>query len=133
MAIDANVLIFERIKEELAAGRSIKQALKEGYQKAYSAIIDANITTLLTAVILLVFGSGPIKGFATTLIIGIFTSLFSAIFITRIIFTNRLEKGKALSFSSKMTAKWFRKSNIQFLAKRKIAYIVSGIDYLSWN
>jgi SecD/SecF fusion protein len=130
MAIDANVLIFERIKEELAAGRSVKQALKEGYQKAYSAIIDANITTLLTAVILLVFGSGPIKGFATTLIIGIFTSLFSAIFITRIIFTNRLEKGKALSFSSKMTAKWFANPNIQFLAKRKIAYIVSGIIIL---
>ena len=130
MAIDANVLIFERIKEELAAGRSVKQALKEGYQKAYSAIIDANITTLLTAVILLVFGSGPIKGFATTLIIGIFTSLFSAIFITRIIFTNRLEKGKALSFSSKMTAKWFANPNIQFLAKRKIAYIISGIIIL---
>jgi len=130
MAIDANVLIYERIKEELAVGRSIKQALKEGYQKAYSAIIDANITTLLTAVILLVFGSGPIKGFATTLIIGIFTSLFSAIFITRIIFTNRLEKGKPLSFSSKMTAKWFANPNIQFLAKRKIAYIVSGLIIL---
>jgi SecD/SecF fusion protein len=130
MAIDANVLIFERIKEELAAGRSVKQALKEGYQKAYSAIIDANITTLLTAVILLVFGSGPIKGFATTLIIGIFTSLFSAIFITRIIFTNRLEKGKALSFSSKMTAKWFANPHIQFLAKRKIAYIFSSIVIL---
>ena len=127
MAIDANVLIFERVKEELAVGRSIQQALKEGYQKAYSAIIDANITTLLTAVILLVFGSGPIKGFATTLIIGIFTSLFSAIFITRIIFTNRLEKGKALSFSSKLTAKWFSNSSIQFLIKRKFAYIISGI------
>jgi SecD/SecF fusion protein len=130
MAIDANVLIFERIKEELAVGRSIKQALKEGYSKAYSAIIDANITTLLTAIILLVFGSGPIKGFATTLIIGIFTSLFSAIFITRIIFTNRLEKGKALSFSSKMTAKWFTNPSIQFLAKRKFAYIISGIVIL---
>jgi SecD/SecF fusion protein len=127
MAIDANVLIFERIKEELAVGRSIKQALKEGYQKAYSAIIDANITTLLTAIILLVFGSGPIKGFATTLIIGIFTSLFSAIFITRIVFSNRLEKGKALSFSSKMTAKWFQNPAFQFLAKRKFAYVISGI------
>ena len=127
MAIDANVLIFERIKEELAVGRTVKQALKEGYQKAYSAIIDANITTLLTAVVLLVFGSGPIKGFATTLIIGIFTSLFASIFITRLIFTNRLEKGKALSFSSKLTAKWFSNSSIQFLVKRKIAYIISGI------
>lgn len=127
MAIDANVLIFERIKEELAVGRTVKQALKEGYQKAYSAIIDANITTLLTAVILLVFGSGPIKGFATTLIIGIFTSLFSAIFITRIIFTNRLDKGKTLSFSSKLTAKLFSNSSIQFLIKRKFAYIISAI------
>jgi SecD/SecF fusion protein len=127
MAIDANVLIYERIKEELSAGRSMKQAIKEGYNKAYSAIIDANITTLLTAIILLVFGSGPIKGFATTLIIGIFTSLFSAILITRLIFDNRLAKGKSISFGSKLTAKWFTNPNIQFLTKRKIAYIFSSI------
>ena len=127
MAVDANVLIFERVREELRAGRSLSAALKSGYQKAYSAIIDANITTLLTAVILLVFGSGPIKGFATTLIIGIFTSLFSAIFITRLIFTTRLAKGKVITFSRKITANILVNSNIQFLAKRKIAYLVSGV------
>ena len=126
MAVDANVLIFERIREELRAGRSLKSALKTGYQKAYSAIIDANITTLLTAIILLVFGSGPVKGFATTLIIGIFTSLFSAIFITRIIFSKRLSKGKTITFSRKITARIFLNSNIQFMAKRKIAYLLSS-------
>jgi len=127
MAVDANVLIFERIREELRSGKSINSALQAGYQKAYSAIIDANITTLLTAVILLVFGSGPIKGFATTLIIGIFTSLFSAIFITRIIFSARIAKSKVISFSRKMTANVFVNSNIQFLSKRKIAYLFSTV------
>lgn len=127
MAVDANVLIFERVREELRAGRSLNAAMKSGYEKAYTAIIDANITTLLTAVILLVFGSGPIKGFATTLIIGIFTSLYSAIFITRIIFTSRLAKGKIISFSGKYTANVFVNTNIQFLSKRKIAYLFSGI------
>jgi len=127
MAVDANVLIFERVREELRAGRSMNAALKSGYQKAYSAIIDANITTLLTAIILLVFGSGPIKGFATTLIIGIFTSLFSAIFITRMIFTTRLAKGKMITFTRKITANVFINTNIQFLSKRKIAYLFSTI------
>lgn len=127
MAVDANVLIFERVREELRSGRSLNAALKSGYQKAYSAIIDANITTLLTAVILLVFGSGPIKGFATTLIIGIFTSLFSAIFITRLIFTTRLAKGKIITFSRKITANIMVNSNIQFLSKRKIAYLLSSV------
>lgn len=126
MAVDANVLIFERVREELRAGRSLNAALKSGYQKAYSAIIDANITTLLTAVILLVFGSGPIKGFATTLVIGIFTSLFSAIFITRLIFTSWLSKGRVITFSRKITANIMVNSHIQFLSKRKIAYLFSG-------
>lgn len=127
MAVDANVLIFERVREELRAGRSLNAALKSGYQKAYSAIIDANITTLLTAVILLVFGSGPIKGFATTLIIGIFTSLFSAIFITRLIFTTRLAKGKIITFSRKITSNILVNANVKFLAKRKIAYLFSSV------
>ena len=79
MSVDANVLIYERIREELAAGKNLKTAIKDGYRNAYSAIIDAQITTLLTGIILYVFGTGPVKGFATTLIIGILTSLFSAI------------------------------------------------------
>lgn len=127
MAVDANVLIYERVREELRAGRTIKTALKSGYQKAYSAIIDANLTTLLTAIILLVFGSGPIKGFATTLIIGIFTSLFSAIFITRIFFTNRLAKNKSISFSRKATVNILVNANVKFLDKRKLAYLISAV------
>ena len=86
MAVDANVLIYERIREELRAGKGIKLAIADGYKHAYSAIIDSNVTTLLTGVVLYVFGTGPIKGFATTLVIGILTSLFTAIFITRIIY-----------------------------------------------
>ena len=86
MAVDANVLIYERIKEELSQNKGLSLAVRDGYKAAYSAIIDANLTTLLTAVILFYFGTGPIKGFATTLMIGIMTSLFCAIFITRLVF-----------------------------------------------
>lgn len=127
MAVDANVLIFERIREELRLGKTVKAAVKDGYSKAYSAIIDANITTLLTAIVLVTFGSGPIKGFATTLIIGIFTSLFSAIFITRLIFDARLEKGKALSFWNSWSKEILTNSSIQFIKKRKLAYMFSGV------
>lgn len=127
MAVDANVLIFERVREELRKGKGMKAALKEGYAKAYSAIIDANITTLLTAIVLVVLGSGPIKGFATTLIIGIFTSLFSAIFITRLIFTAQLARKSEISFSSKLTGSWFSNSHFDFMGKRKSFYIVSGV------
>ncbi len=126
MSVDANVLIFERIKEELALGKGLKLALTDGYKQAYSAIIDANITTLITAIILFIFGHGPIKGFATTLIIGILTSLFSAIFITRLIFSSKLAKGKSISFYTKMTKNAFKNINIDFIGKRKIAYIISG-------
>jgi SecD/SecF fusion protein len=101
--------------------------VKEGYGKAYSAIIDANITTLLTAIVLFAFGSGPIRGFATTLIIGIFTSLFSAIILTRLIFFSRLENKKSISFSSNLTRNWFTNTKIDFVGKRKTFYIVSGI------
>lgn len=125
MAVDANVLIFERVREELRRGKGLKAALKEGYAKAYSAIIDANITTLLTAIVLVVLGSGPIKGFATTLIIGIFTSLFSAIFITRLIFTAQLARKGSISFMSKMT-NWFEDTSYDFVGKRKVFYLVSG-------
>jgi SecD/SecF fusion protein len=127
MAVDANVLIFERVREEMRNGKSLGVAVKEGYGKAYSAIIDANITTLLTAIVLFAFGSGPIRGFATTLIIGIFTSLFSAIILTRLIFFSRLENKKSISFSSNLTRNWFTNTKIDFVGKRKTFYIVSGI------
>ena len=127
MAVDANVLIFERIREEMRIGKGLKIALTEGYQKAYSAIFDANITTLLTAIVLFVFGSGAIKGFATTLIIGIFTSLFSAIVITRLIFWNRMEKKKDIAFSTATTKNWFTNMNYRFVDNRKKFYVLSGV------
>ncbi len=127
MAVDANVLIYERVREELRNGRSVKAAVNVGYKKAYSAIIDANLTTLLTAIVLVSLGSGPIKGFATTLIIGIFTSLFSAIFITRLIFDQRLNKTGTMSFWMNWSKDLLTKTNISFIPKRKVSYIVSAI------
>lgn len=126
MAVDANVIIFERIKEEVRTGKGMRQAIKDGYQNAYSAIIDGNVTTLLTAIILNVFGSGPIKGFATTLIIGILTSLFTAIFISRMIFTWMMNKEKNITFFTSFTENFLAKVNVDFLSKRKIAYLISG-------
>ncbi|MFC2118582.1 protein translocase subunit SecDF [Bacteroidota bacterium] len=130
MSVDANVLIYERIREELAAGKGLKLALKDGYKNAYSAIIDANVTTVLTGIILYTFGTGPIQGFAVTLIIGIFTSLFAAIFITRLIFTWLLDKDKKLNFSTKLTEGAFKNLNINFLKRRKLFYVISGIIIL---
>ena len=130
MAVDANVLIYERIREEMRHGKGLTLAVKEGYSKAYSAIIDANITTLLTALILYSFGSGSIRGFATTLIIGIFTSLFSAIVITRLVFFSRLENGKNIRFASKTTENWFHSSAIDFIGKRKRMYVFSALVIL---
>ena len=128
MSVDANVLIFERIKEELAKGKGKAQAIADGFSNALSSILDANITTGLTAIILFIFGSGPIKGFATTLLIGIVTSLFTAIFVTRLMVeAYTAKKGRDLAFSTPMTKKLFTGMNINFLGKRKIAYIVSGI------
>jgi SecD/SecF fusion protein len=128
MSVDANVLIFERIKEELARGKGKGQAVNDGFNNALSSILDANITTGLTALILLVFGSGPIKGFATTLIIGILTSLFTAIFITRLLIDWYLSgKGRTLHFCTTLTKNLFQNNNFNFLAKRKIAYVVSGL------
>ena len=127
MAVDANVIIFERIKEEIRAGKGIRLAISDGYKNAYSAIIDGNVTTLLTGIVLFVFGSGPVQGFATTLIIGIITSLFSAIFISRLTFSWLLEKNKKISFSTKMTADFFSNTNFDFIGWRKKAYIISGI------
>jgi SecD/SecF fusion protein len=128
MSVDANVLIFERIKEELAKGKGKGQAIADGFANALSSILDANVTTGLTAIILLIFGSGPIKGFATTLIIGILTSLFTAIFVTRLIVDWYLSgKGKTLDFSTAITKNLFKNLNINFLSKRKIAYVLSAI------
>lgn len=130
MAVDANVLIFERVREELRRGKGVKAALKEGYNKAYSAIVDANLTTLLTAIVLVSFGSGPIKGFATTLIIGIFTSLFSAIFITRLIFEARLDKGKSISFFMEWSKNILVNAKVRFIPRRKTFYGVSTVVIL---
>ncbi|MDT7827729.1 protein translocase subunit SecDF [Pricia sp. S334] len=128
MSVDANVLIFERIKEELARGKGKAQAVADGFGNALSSILDANITTGLTAIILFVFGSGPIKGFATTLLVGIVTSLFTAIFITRLLVDWYLEgRTRRLDFSTAITKNLFTNVHINFLGKRKIAYIFSGI------
>jgi len=128
MAVDANVLIYERIREELRAGKGLRLALSDGYKNAYSSILDANITTLLTGIILFVFGTGPIRGFASTLIIGILTSLFSAIFITRLVYERMLSKKDAqIKFGTALTNNAFTKVQFDFLAKRKVGYIVSSI------
>ncbi|MCB0478060.1 MAG: protein translocase subunit SecDF [Crocinitomicaceae bacterium] len=127
MSVDANVLIFERIREELRGGKGVKLAIKDGYQKALAAILDANITTLLTAIVLKVFGSGPIESFATSLIIGIFTSVFAALVITRLIFIEMFDKKKEITFSTKMTRNFLTNANYAFIKKRKIFYIVSGL------
>ncbi|MBQ7771135.1 MAG: protein translocase subunit SecDF [Bacteroidales bacterium] len=126
MAVDANVIIYERVKEELRAGKGLGKAIHDGYANAYSAIIDGQITTLLTGLVLFVFGSGPVQGFATTLIIGIITSVITSIFITRIIFDDRLVKGKNITFDNKLTRNFLQNTHVDFLGKKKIAYIVSG-------
>lgn len=126
MSVDANVLIYERIQEELRSGKGMKLAVKDGYHNAYSAIIDGNITTLLTGFILYYFGEGPIKGFATTLIIGIFSSLFCAIFISRIILDYAINKSDKVPFSTRLTENWLRNTHFPFLQKRKVGYIISG-------
>ena len=126
MAVDANVIIYERIKEELRAGKGLGKAVADGYSNAYSAIIDGQITTLLTGIVLFVFGSGPVQGFATTLIIGIITSVLTSIFITRIIFDDRIVKGKNITFDSKLTRNFLQNTLVDFIGKKKIAYIVSG-------
>ena len=127
MSVDANVLIYERIREELSNGKGLRLAITDGYNSAYSSIIDANVTTLLTGIILYVFGTGPIKGFATTLIVGIITSLFAAIFITRLIISSRVNKGKDISFSTKLTDGAFKNINIDFIGNRKKFYVISSL------
>lgn len=132
MSVDANVIIFERIKEGLAGGKGLKLAVEDGFsvKGALSAIIDANITTLLTGIILYVFGTGPIKGFALTLMIGIATSLFTAVFITRMLIDRAVDKNSNITFNTPISKNWFQNINIEFLRKRKIGYIVSGMIIL---
>ncbi|MDL2326857.1 protein translocase subunit SecD, partial [Bacteroidales bacterium OttesenSCG-928-A14] len=126
MAVDANVIIFERVREEIRAGKGYRMAIDEGFKNAYSAIIDGQVTTLITAIVLYILGSGPVQGFAITLIIGICSSLFTAIFITRIIFENRLKKGKSLSFGNKYTINAFTNTKFDFIKTKKIFYSISG-------
>ena len=125
MAVDANVIIYERVKEGLWAGKGLSLSITEGYKNAMSAIIDSNITTIITGIVLFVFGIGPVQGFATTLIIGIITSLFTSLFITRIIIENRVAKGKSVTFSNKVTDKFLANTKINFIGIRKVSYIVS--------
>ncbi|RXQ88136.1 protein translocase subunit SecDF [Ancylomarina salipaludis] len=127
MSVDANVLIFERIQEEMKAGKGLSLAISDGYKNAYSAIIDGNLTTLLTGIILYIFGEGPIKGFATTLVIGILSSLFAAIFITRLFFEGSLKRKRNITFTTKLTDNWLRNTHITFIQKRKVFYVISGI------
>ena len=126
MAVDANVIIYERIKEELKAGKGLGKAIHDGYSNAYSAIIDGQVTTLLTGLVLFFFGSGPIKGFATTLIIGIITSVLTSIFITRIIFDDRVSRGKNITFETDLTKNFLKNTKIDFISGRKWSYLVSG-------
>ncbi len=131
MSVDANVLIYERIREELSAGKNLKTAIKDGYRNAYSAIFDAQITTFLTGLILFFFGTGPIKGFATTLVIGILTSLFSAIILTRLMYERMLAKGNNITFDTKVSRNAFKNVNVDFIGKRKVFYIISGLIILA--
>jgi len=124
-AVDANVIIFERIKEELRHGKSYWQAVLDGYRGSYWTILDANATTLITSCTLMFFGYGPIKGFAYTLTIGILTSLFTAVLLTRDMFSLKQDKNEEVPFAQSFYDKYFVNSNFQFIAKRKFAYIFS--------
>jgi len=130
MAVDANVIIYERIKEEVRAGKGIRLAITDGYKNAYSAIIDGNVTTLLTAVILYIFGSGPVQGFATTLTIGIISSLFTSIFISRIIFQWMLSRDIEVKFANKYTLNALANVNIDFIGMRKYGYAFSIVVFV---
>ena len=127
MAVDANVIIYERVKEELNAGKALRLAVQDGYKNAYSAILDGQITTLLTGLILLLFGSGSVKGFAAVLVIGIITSVLTSIFITRLLIEARLKKNKDVTFYTAFSKNFLKNTSIEFIDKRKISYIVSGV------
>lgn len=126
MAVDSNVIIYERIKEELRSGKQLRLAVKDGYSNAYSAILDGNITTIIVGIVLVVFGTGPIQGFATTLIIGIITSLITSIFITRLYFESRLAKNKNITFEGKLTRKFLANTHFDFIGMRKYTYVIAA-------
>ena len=126
MAVDANVLIYERAKEELLSGKKIKQSIEDGYQNAFSAIFDSNLTTIITGVVLFYFGTGPIRGFATTLIIGLVSSFITAVFLTRIVYEGLLAKGKIqnITFTTSLTKNLLVDPKVNFLGKRKMGYLI---------
>ena len=126
MAVDANVIIYERIREELRAGKSLSTSIMDGFKQSYSAIIDANVTGFLTAIVLAYFGLGPIKGFAVVLMIGILSSLFTAVLVSRMIIDWWTKKGRGITFSIKSTENVLSKVNIDWLTKRRVAYMISG-------
>lgn len=125
MAVDANVIIYERIKEELRLGKGVRLALSDGFKHGLPAIIDGQLTTLITGIALYIFGSGPVQGFATTLIIGIATSLFTSIFISHLVFDWWMNKGKNIKFFTKITENFLQGTKIDFIGVRKYAYIIS--------
>ena len=131
MAVDSNVIIYERIKEELRSGKQLRLAIKDGYSNAYSAILDGNITTIIVGVVLVIFGTGPIQGFATTLILGIITSLITSIFITRLYFEGRLARGKNISFEGKATRNFLTNTKIDFIGMRKTTYAIAAVVVLT--
>lgn len=126
MAVDSNVIIFERIKEELTNGKTLRAAVDEGYKNAYSAIIDGNVTTLITGIVLVILGTGPVHSFAVTLCIGIITSLVTSIFVTRLIFSRMLDKNKDISFTTSITRNFLKNTHFDFIGFRKISYIIAG-------
>ncbi len=127
MAVDANVIIYERIKEELRAGKGLSAAIADGFSNAFSAILDGNITTIITGIVLFMFGTGPVQGFATTLVIGVITSLFCGLIITRLLISSIADKGGNLKFSHNWSANFLSNTNINFIGARKKSYILSGV------
>ena len=129
MAVDGNVIIYERIREELRAGKTMNRAITDGYKNAISAIVDGQLTTFITGVVLSVFGTGPIKGFANTLMIGIVTSFITSVFLTRLMLEMyaKREKAKELPFTTNITKNWFQGLSINFIGLRKVAYAISGV------
>ena len=133
MAIDTNVLIYDRIREELRNGKQLYSAIEEGYSKATSAIIDGNLTTIITGIVLFLFGTGPIKGFATTLIIGILTSLLTGFVLSRVVYsflTKRNKISEDVKFCTNITKSWFQNTKFKFMESKKYAYVISGIILL---
>ena len=127
MAVDGNVIIYERVKEELRAGSSLANAVENGFKNAYSAIIDGQVTTFLLGLVLIMFGSGAVQGFAVTLCIGIVTSLFTSIFITRLIIDSNLQHKRKLNFSFKFSENFLRNAHVNFIGRRRTFYIIAGV------